>query len=102
VDADNRGTLGGDISIFTLCLESGVGVVIFSPGIKAVLNLKIIITSRLKLGVDSGVFLQRKHILPKLFDMALRTEQIISYQQLCCENNSEQIQQLFLKVSFLA
>jgi len=74
VDADNRRTLGEDISIFTPCLESGVGVFIFSPGIKAVLNLKIIITSRLKLGVDSGVFLQRKHILPKLFDMALRTE----------------------------
>ena len=45
MDADNRGTLGGDISIFTLCLESGVGVVIFSPGIKTVLNLKIMITT---------------------------------------------------------
>ena len=45
MDADNRRTLGGDISIFTLCLESGVGVVIFSPGIEAVLNLKIITTS---------------------------------------------------------
>ena len=98
MDADNRRTIGGGISIFTPCLESGVGVFIFSPGIKAVLNLKIIITSLLKLG---GVFLQRKHILPKTFDMALQQEQIISYQ-LCCENNSEQIQQLFLKVAFLA
>jgi len=78
VDADNRRTLGEDISIFTPCLESGVGVFIFSPGIKTVLNLKIIITSRLKLGVDSGVFLQGKHILPKIFDMALQQEQIIS------------------------
>ena len=101
MDADNRRTLGGDISIIIPCVESGVDVVIFSPGIKTVLNLKIIITS-VEAGVDSGVFLQRKHILPKIFDMALRTEQIISYQQLCCENNSEQIQQLFLKVAFLA
>ena len=100
MDADNRRTLGGDISIITQCLESGVGVFIFSPGIKTVLNLKIIITS-VEAGVDSGVFLQRKHILPKIFDMALQQEQIISYQ-LCCENNSEQIQQLFLKVAFLA
>ena len=45
MDADNRRTLGGDISIFTPCLESGVGVVIFSPGIEAVLNLQIITTS---------------------------------------------------------
>ena len=50
MDADNRRTLGGDISIFTPCVESGVGVVIFSPGIKTVLNLKIIITS-----VEAGV-----------------------------------------------
>ena len=100
MDADNRRTLGGDISIFTPCLESGVGVVIFPPGIKTVLNLKIIITS-VEAGVDSGVFLQRKHILPRIFDMALQQEQIISYQ-LCRENNSEQIQQFFLKVAFLA
>ena len=70
------------------CLESvRGGFILISPGIKTVLNLKIIITS-VEAGVDSGVFLQRKHILPKIFDMALRTEQIISYQQLCCENNS--------------
>ena len=44
MDADNRRTLGGDISIFTPCLESGRGG-LFSPGIEAVLNLKIITTS---------------------------------------------------------
>jgi len=71
--------LGEIFLYFTPCLESGVGVVIFPPGIKTVLNLKIIITS-VEAGVDSRVFLQRQHILPKIFDMALRTEQTISYQ----------------------
>jgi len=53
VDADNRRTFGGDISIFTPCLESGVGVFLFSPGVEAV--LKIIITS-VEAGGNGGLF----------------------------------------------
>ena len=45
MDADNRRTLGGDISIIIPCVEAGVAVFIFPPGIEAVLNLQIITTS---------------------------------------------------------
>ena len=63
VDADNRRTFGGDISIFTPGLDSGVGVFIFSPGIEAV--LKIIITSVEAGGEIQGFSFRENIFYPK-------------------------------------